>query len=316
MNPEVSTIKFSNNKTMRKSLLLLLAPLVFAIASCKKKDENNLTPEQVQEAKLIASQWKATGIFATGSTTPLQTVNLTLDFKDGNGTSTNVDNTIIVNGVTSTPLATQWKVNADGTVLSMKIPSATSILSSGFSIEKIVTAVLTAPTTDFKITLSDTDLTIIGESGKDINLFGIPLPAGAELRFNKTGAAAAAPTNSNLTAVTWKGEGFYTKDAMGNFVKSGADASNVTMKFGTNALGFNTVAISGITAPVTWSIDDATNPTKVTLIFPKIGNTEARTAELLIKTLTATNLDFEATNDVNIVITTIKANNQLRMIPQ
>lgn len=296
---------------MRKSLLLLLAPLVFAIASCKKKDENNLTPEQVQEAKLIASQWKATGIFATGSSTPLQTINLTLDFKDGNGTSTNVDNTIIVNGVTSTPLATQWKVNADGTVLSMKIPSATSILSSGFSIEKIVTAVLTAPTTDFKITLSDTDLTIIGESGKDINLFGIPLPAGAELRFNKTGTAAAVPTNNLLTKRTWKGEGVYT-----NGLKSGADVSTVTMKFGTNALGFNTVAISGITAPVTWSIDDAAAPTKVTLIFPKIGNTEARTAELFITTLSDTNLNFKATNKVDLVVIKLDANNELRMIPQ
>ncbi|HAS42578.1 MAG TPA: hypothetical protein DCS93_19010 [Microscillaceae bacterium] len=295
------------------SLLLLLAPLVFAIASCKKKDENNLTPEQVQEAKLIASQWKATGIYATGSNTPLQTFNLTLDFKDGNGTATNVDNTIIVNGLTNAPLTTQWQVNADGTLLTMKIPSASSILSAGTDITAIVTALVSAPTTELKITLSDTDLVIFGESGKDINVFGIPLPAGAELRFNKTGVATDVPTNSLLTAVTWKGEGVYT-----NGIKSSADITAQTMKFGTNLLGLNTVTISGVPAPVTWSINDAANPTQLTLIFPQIGNVASRTETFAISTLSSTNLNLKGTSStkVNIVITELDVNTELRMVPQ
>ena len=293
------------------SLLLLLAPLVFAIASCKKKDENNLTPEQVQENKLIASQWKSTGIYLTGSSSPLQTFNLTLDFKDGGGTTTNVDNTILVNG--STPLTTQWKVNAEGTLLTMKIPSASAILSAGTDVTAIVTALLSAPTTELKITLSDTDLVIFGESGKEINLFGIPLPAGAELRFNKTGVASEVPTNSLLTAVTWKGEGLYT-----NGIKSGADLSGQTMKFGTNLLGLNTVTISGVPAPVTWSINDANNPTQLTLIFPQIGNVASRTETLAISTLSATNLNLKGTSStkVNIIITELDVNSELRMIPQ
>ncbi|OJJ16642.1 hypothetical protein BKI52_32545 [marine bacterium AO1-C] len=295
------------------SLLLLLAPLVFAIASCKKKDENNLTPEQVQEAKLIASQWKATGIYVTGSSTPLQTFNLTLDFKDGNGTATNVDNTIIVNGLTNTPLTTQWKVNADGTLLTMKIPSASAILSAGTNIESIVTALLTAPTTELKITLSDTDLVIFGESGKDINVFGIPLPAGAELRFNKTGVASEVPTNSLLTAVTWKGQGIYN-----NGINSGVTIDTQTMKFGTNLLGLNTVTISGVPAPVTWSINDAANPTQLTLIFPQIGTVASRTETLAISSLTSTNLNLKGTSStkVNIIIAELDVNTELRMVPQ
>ena len=294
------------------SLLLLLAPLVFAIASCKKKDENNLTPEQVQEAKLIASQWKATGIYLTGSNTPLQTFNLTLDFKDGNGTATNVDNTITINGLA--PLTTQWKVNADGTLLSMKIPNASDILSAGTDITAIVTALLTAPSTDLKITLTDTDLVIFGESGKNINVFGIPLPAGAELRFNKTGVASTdVPSNSALTAVTWKGEGIYA-----NGIKTSTDITSQTMKFGTNLLGLNTVTISGVPAPVTWALDNGTNPTKLTLIFPAIGNASSRTVELAISALSATNLNLKGTSStkVNIVITELDINTELRMVPQ
>lgn len=294
------------------SLLLLLAPLVFAIASCKKKDENNLTPEQVQEAKLIASQWKSTGIYLTGSNTPLQTFNLTLDFKDGNGTATNVDNTITINGLA--PLTTQWKVNAEGTLLSMKIPNASDVLNAGTDITAIVTALLTAPSTDLKITLSDTDLVIFGESGKDINVFGIPLPAGAELRFNKTGVASTdVPTNSLLTAVTWKGEGIYN-----NGINSGANISTQTMKFGTNLLGLNTVTISGVPAPVTWALDNGTNPTKLTLIFPAIGATASKTVELAISTLSATNLNLKGTSStkVNIIIAELDVNTELRMVPQ
>ncbi|WP_157558501.1 hypothetical protein [Microscilla marina] len=293
------------------SLLLLLA--IFAMVSCKKKDENNPTPEQVQEAKLVASPWKSTGIYATGASTPLQNLGLTLEFKDGNGSVTNVDNTIIINEKTSTPLTTQWKVNADGTLLSMKIPSATKILEAGTSIEKIVTELLTAPTTDLKITLTDTDLVIFGESGKSVNVFGIPLPAGAELRFNKTGTAAPPATNNFLTAVTWKGEGVYS-----NGIKNSVDVTQQTMKFGTNALGLNTVTITGVPAPVTWSINDATNPTMLTLIYPKIGTTESRTVELAISTLSATNLNLKGTSStkVNIVIAELDVDTELRMVAQ
>jgi len=293
------------------SLLLLLAPLVFAIASCQKKDENNLTPEQVQEAKLIASQWKATGIYTTNATTPLQTFNLTLDFRDGNGTTTNTDNTILVNG--STPLLTQWKVNAEGNLLTMKIPSASAILSAGTDVTAIVSALVGAADTEIRISLSDTDLVIFGDTGKDINLFGIPLPAGAELRFNKTGVATEVPTNNLLTAVTWKGEGVYA-----NGINQNINVANQTMKFGTNLLGLNTVTISGVTAPVTWSINDANNPTQLTLTFPKIGNTAARIETFAISALSSTNLNLKGTssNKVNIIIAELDVDTELRMVPQ
>lgn len=291
------------------SLLLLLA--IFAMASCKKKDENNLTPAQQQEALLVASQWKSTGIYLTGSNTPIQPLSLTLDFKDGNGSATNVDNTIIVNGNTSTPLTTQWKTNDDGTLLSMKIPDPTKLLT--FSLEALVTEVVAGNTTDIKMTLSATDLVLAGESGKALNLLGISLPAGAEIRFNKDGSTTTAPTSSLLTAVTWKGEGIYA-----NGIKTSTDVSTQTMKFGTNVLGINTVTISGVPAPVTWSIDSATDPKNLTLLFPAVGTTEARKVELAISALSATNFNLKGkeSTKVNIIITELDVNTELRMVPQ
>lgn len=293
----------------RYSLLLLLA--IFAFVSCKKKDENNLTPAQQKEALLIAHTWKSTGIYATSATTPLQTLSLSLDFKDGNGSATNVDNTIIVNGATATPLTTQWKSNDDGTLLSMKIPDPTKLLT--FSLEALVTEVIAGNTTDIKMTLTATDLTLSGASGKSINLLGIAIPAGAEIRFTETGTSTTAATNNLLTAVTWKGEGLYT-----NGIKSGADFTTKTMKFGTNVLGINTVTISDIPSPVTWSINDAAAPTKLTLLVPTVGSTDAHTVELDISTLTATNLNLKGTSTtkVNIIITELDVNSELRMVAQ
>ena len=133
------------------------------------------------------------------------------------------------------------------------------------------------------------------------------------MRFNKTGVATDVPTNSLLTAVTWKGEGVYT-----NGIKSSADITAQTMKFGTNLLGLNTVTISGVPAPVTWSINDAANPTQLTLIFPQIGNVASRTETFAISTLSSTNLNLKGTSStkVNIVITELDVNTELRMVPQ
>lgn len=291
------------------SLLLLLA--IFAMVSCKKKDENNLTPAQQQEALLVASPWKSTGIYLTGANTPIQPLSLTLEFKDGNGSATNIDNTIIVNGKTSTPLTTQWKTNDDGTLLSMKIPDPTKLLT--FSLEALVTEVVAGATTDIKMTLSATDLVLSGTSGKALNLLGISLPAGAEIRFNKDGSTTTPATNNFLTAVTWKGEGIYA-----NGIKTSTDVSAQTMKFGTNVLGINTLTVTGVPAPVTWSIDNATTPTKLTLLFPVTGDKPARKVELAISALSATNLNLKGTEatKVNIIITELDVNTELRMVPQ
>ncbi len=237
---------------------------------------------------LVSTTWRVDGIYANNAKVPGTEFNISMRF-------TGTPAFVTINGVPSTA----WSLNSTGTQMTLTYPTSTNLT-------------VASNTVDF--TVSSTSL-VFKATNQDVQFFGglIKISAGSELRLIPASSIPAAPvTNTTLTTGIWTANGtnaglFNTSTTPNTLISH----PNFTLRFRT-VLGINTLTISGIPSPATWSLS-ANN--LLTISYPTGANTYDMVS-FQISTLETNSLIFRNETAETIFGIEFNANNQLRMIQQ
>lgn len=236
---------------------------------------------------LVSTTWRVDGIYANNAKVPGTEFNISMRFT---GTPAIVN----INGVPSTA----WSLNSAGTQITLTYPTSTDLT-------------VASNTVDF--TVSSTSLVFKAPASQDLSFFGglITVEAGSELRLIPASSTPAAPvTNSILTTGTWTANG--TNAGLYNTTNNTVISQpNFTLKFRT-ILGINTLTISGIPSPATWTLSTSD---LLTISYPD-GANSYNTVSFQISELEANSLIFSNTAAETIFGIEFNANNELRMVQE
>jgi len=234
---------------------------------------------------LVSTTWRVDGIYANNAKVPGTEFNISMRF-------TGTPAFVTINGVPSTA----WSLNSTGTQMTLTYPTSTN---------------LTVASNIVDFTVSSTSL-IFKATNQDVQFFGglIKISAGSELRLIPASSIPAAPvTNTTLTTGIWTATG--TGAGLYNMTTGMLISQPFTLRFRT-VLGINTLTISGIPSPATWSL----SPNNLlTISYPTGANTYDMVS-FQISTLAANSLIFKNETAETIFGIEFNANNELRMIQQ